>query len=209
VNNTHQVYDYSWNWSVLPSTNTWDDGVEGNYWSDYNCSDSGYDGIGDTPYFIDENNQDNYPLMGMFSSFKTSLGCDVYVVSNSTIEDFEFCESNNTIVMHVSNVTLNQTFGFVRICIPHALMNETCHVTMNGTEPYYINYSLADNGTHRWIYFAYQHSTLEIIIIPEFPSFLILPLLMTATLLAIIVFRRKHTLDNSAVHLSEMSNPSM
>jgi len=53
--------------------NTWDDGYPsgGNYWSDYNGSDlySGvyqnqtwYDWIGDTPYIIDENNQDNYPL---------------------------------------------------------------------------------------------------------------------------------------------------
>jgi parallel beta-helix repeat protein len=45
--------------------------------------------------------------------------------------------------------------------------------------------------------------------IPEFPSFLILPLFMVATLLAIIVYKRKYILDNSAVHLSEMSNPNM
>jgi parallel beta-helix repeat protein len=41
----------------------WDNGSEGNYWSDYNGTDSNGDGIGDTPYIIDENNQDNYPLM--------------------------------------------------------------------------------------------------------------------------------------------------
>jgi len=35
--------------------------------------------------------------------------------------------------------------------------------------------------------------TGEIITIPEFPSFLILPLFMTATLLAVIVYRRKHS----------------
>jgi len=171
--------------------NFFDDGLEGNYWSDYSGLDYDQDGIGDSPHVLRTNNQDNYPLMGMFSSFKTSLECDVYVVSNSTIEDFEFCEPNNTIVMHVSNVTLNQTFGFVRICIPHALMNETYHVTINGTEPYYINYSLADNGTHRWIYFSYQHSTQEVIVIPEFPSSLVLPLFMIATLLAGIVYKRK------------------
>ena len=54
--------------------NTWDDGYPsgGNYWSDYNGVDSytgpfqnvtGGDGIGDTPYTIDANNQDRYPLM--------------------------------------------------------------------------------------------------------------------------------------------------
>jgi parallel beta-helix repeat protein len=47
------------------STNTWDNGYEGNYWSDYAGTDSDGDGIGDTPYVIDSNNQDNYPLMNL------------------------------------------------------------------------------------------------------------------------------------------------
>jgi len=43
--------------------NTWDNGFEGNYWSDYNGTDSNQDGIGDTPYIIDANNSDHYPLV--------------------------------------------------------------------------------------------------------------------------------------------------
>jgi hypothetical protein len=45
------------------SVNFWDNVAVGNYWSDYNGTDNNGDGIGDTPYIIDENNQDNYPLM--------------------------------------------------------------------------------------------------------------------------------------------------
>jgi len=53
-----------------PSINTWDDGYPsgGNYWSDYISRYSEAQGLDDsgiwnTPYNIDENNQDNYPLM--------------------------------------------------------------------------------------------------------------------------------------------------
>ncbi|MDH7476814.1 MAG: NosD domain-containing protein [Candidatus Bathyarchaeota archaeon] len=48
--------------NIQNSTNIWDDGEEGNYWSDYNGPDADDDGIGDTPYIIDEKNQDMYPL---------------------------------------------------------------------------------------------------------------------------------------------------
>ncbi len=59
--------------------NIWDNGYVsgGNYWSDYNGTDShggpyqnetGYDWIGDSPYIIDQNNIDRYPLMTPFSS---------------------------------------------------------------------------------------------------------------------------------------------
>lgn len=48
-----------------PIPNSWDNGTIGNYWSAYIGTDSDGDGIGDTPYIIDENNQDNYPIIAM------------------------------------------------------------------------------------------------------------------------------------------------
>jgi len=45
------------------STNTWNNGTQGNYWSDYTGRDRNGDGIGDMRYMVNENNQDNYPLM--------------------------------------------------------------------------------------------------------------------------------------------------
>lgn len=105
------------------------------------------------------------------------------VISNSTINTFEYSALTHTINLFVSNSTSDQTFGFIRICIPHTLMNETYHVTINGTDPYYIDYTLADNGTHRWMYFVFDHSTLHIVIVPEFLWLIALPLFIGATLM--------------------------
>jgi len=59
VNNNLQVEILDENiyfWSM-------DNGTIGNYWSNYNGTDSNGDGIGDTPYLINKQNKDNYPLM--------------------------------------------------------------------------------------------------------------------------------------------------
>jgi parallel beta-helix repeat protein len=69
INNTRQVYDIVWEQPWYPqllSVNFWDNGTTGNYWSNYNGTDDNGDGIGDIPYVIDQNNQDNYPLMEEF-----------------------------------------------------------------------------------------------------------------------------------------------
>jgi parallel beta-helix repeat protein len=188
VNNKEQV-------TVLgESINCWNYSLEGNFWSNYVGVDLDNDGIGDTMHYIGSWNADNYPLMGMFHSFNTSLGKQVNIISNSTIESFTYFESNSTIIMHVSNMTTNQTYGFCRVRIPHALMSEPYNVTIDEAEPYYANYTLYDDEENMWIYFSYQHSILRIVIVPEFPSLIILPLFMIATLLSVIIYRRKHSM---------------
>jgi len=72
INNTDQVHNFSPNFA-----NTWDDGYPsgGNYWSDHNPPDTysgtyqnetGSDKMGDTPYVIDADNVDRYPLIYPF-----------------------------------------------------------------------------------------------------------------------------------------------
>jgi len=43
--------------------NTWDNGAQGNYWSNYTGIDTDSNGIGDTPHSVNSNNIDHYPLM--------------------------------------------------------------------------------------------------------------------------------------------------
>jgi parallel beta-helix repeat protein len=69
TNNTWQVHDLAWeDPEISTSTNAWDAGYPsgGNYWSDYTGQDSNGDGIGDSPYTIDADNTDWYPLMGTY-----------------------------------------------------------------------------------------------------------------------------------------------
>jgi parallel beta-helix repeat protein len=61
INNTSQVYS-------LYSANIWDNGSRGNYWSDYltkypNATQVDSSGVWNTPYVVDTNNTDHYPLM--------------------------------------------------------------------------------------------------------------------------------------------------
>jgi len=66
VNNTfyrNTIINNDKNVESSTSVNFWDNGKEGNYWGDYNGTDNNGDGIGDIPYIINENNQDNFPLM--------------------------------------------------------------------------------------------------------------------------------------------------
>jgi hypothetical protein len=69
VDNTEQINsestyygDYGSAVSIYPTGN-YDNGREGNYWSDYAGTDANNDGIGDSPYVVDAIRKDHYPLM--------------------------------------------------------------------------------------------------------------------------------------------------
>jgi parallel beta-helix repeat protein len=69
--------------------NAWDNGSEGNYWSDYltkypNATETDSVGVGNMPYVIGENNKDHYPLLNQVD-FSTPLHFPTPIVS-PTIE---------------------------------------------------------------------------------------------------------------------------
>jgi parallel beta-helix repeat protein len=186
--------------------NFWDDGLEGNFWNDYNGTDSDHDGIGDTPYPIEANNIDNYPLMGKFHSFDVSWvdsGYFVDLISNSTISDFEVGILSLEEYPYARFIGFfvageNDTVGFCRVLIPTALMDGTYRILVNGTEVP-SNLLPCSNSTHSYLYFNYTHSTQEVIIIPELPSLLILPLFTIATLLTVIIWRKNCVQPNQTL----------
>ena len=78
----------NWEQVVYSPQNVWDDGYPsgGNYWSDYTGVDlswgayqnkTGSDGIGDIPYWIAADNQDNYPLMSPYEYWNNPIPGDI------------------------------------------------------------------------------------------------------------------------------------
>jgi hypothetical protein len=64
----------------------------------------------------------------------------------------------------------------------------------NGQTPVlFLNDTLYDNGTHRWIYFTYRPSTHEILMVPEFPIFLVLTLFMITAAIATATCRKRRS----------------
>jgi len=177
--------------------NLWDDGYPsgGNYWDDYIGNDN--KGLGYPPYSVGEE-QDNYPLMGPMSLFDVGVWNseprEIHVISNSTVTDFQLEISKK--IIHFNVIGSDYTTGFCRVTIPNIVAQDlwqSSYIVLVNEQP--VDFTNFTNTENTYIYFTYQHSEREVIIVPEFPSFLILPLFMIAKLLAVIVHRKRNIIS--------------
>jgi len=199
IDNGNNVGDVAGSWWIqgsTPAVNIWDNGSEGNFWSNYNGTDQDSNGLGETPYIVDEKNQDHYPLMAPINIFDAGIWewiqYNVFVFSNSTISVFSFKPEDTMIQFNVIGET--GTTGFCNVTIPKGLLRAegtwTVLVDDNPIIPV-----VNEDASNTYLYFTYNHSTktVEIIgtyAIPEFPSWIILPLFLTATLVVIFYSKR-------------------
>ena len=118
----------------------------------------------------------------------------VRIISNSTVSDFYFSPNATPpfIEFKVGGLYGN---GVCQVAFPKELLwvDDGWSVTVNWLP---VDCTVTCDENYTYLNFAYQHSTNVVKIygthvIPEFPSFLIPPLFMIATLLAVIVYRRK------------------
>jgi len=152
------------------SVNFWNSGDEGNYWSDYYGKDSDNDGIGDTkPYIIDSSNQDDNPLMGLFSELNVALETETYsvtIICNSTISDltFEIGQETGNRLIRFNIGGEDGTVGFCRVTIPAGLMKYPSIVLAGSNEilPARLN---DPNETYVRLYFTYSHKSHTIAIV--------------------------------------------
>lgn len=159
-----------------PSANVWDDGVEGNFWSNYNGSDSysgpgqndpGSDGIGDTPFTVNADNQDRYPFMGAISFFDAGIwnavSYSINIASNSTsVSHFSLDRIERRLAF---NVTGETGFGFCRITLPNVvvqgLWRYDYRVLVDGVEPLWSRWT---DENSNYVYLTYAHSVHQIVI---------------------------------------------
>jgi hypothetical protein len=115
---------------------------------------------------------------------------NIEVVSNSAIIDFHIDVLQKIVSFNVSG--LKNTQGFCNVTLPNIiaqeLWNDNYTVLLDG-EPW--SFRNRTDTTNTYIYINYTHSEHEIVIVPEFPSAMILPIFMLFAMLAVVLARKR------------------
>ena len=166
-------------WSEYSNNTEWDNGLEGNYWKDYDGEDDDCDGIGDTPHLFTMVNQtishygtDNYPLMNPWKSQRIfepeepwydyieaegGLGRTLSTFSNSTVA----CLSFNRRLKQISLKVTSAYSGFLNITIPRNWLDSPFTVSVDKLEVGYL-YGPHPNYSSLYITYGPGTHTIEI-----------------------------------------------
>lgn len=170
IDNTEQIDSFL-------SLNAWDNGVEGNFWSNYNGTDfysgsdqneSRSDGIGDDPYLVDEANQDNYPLMRPARLYDAGTwdneAYTISVTSNSTVSQFNLSKADKRLSFMVDGAAT--AVGFSRVTIPNTIVQDLWsdgfRVSVDGEPPLRVNSWTFEE--FQSIYVTYLHQGQRVVI---------------------------------------------
>jgi hypothetical protein len=190
VGNLHQVAAVS---GFPYGLDSFDNDREGNYWSDYQGADADGDGIGDSPYVIDDNRSDRYPLMEPFD------------IANVTVELPEWASPPSVRLISPENTTytsgnviLNFTVNKQTTWIGYSLDGQE-NVTVTGNTTIagvslglhnltvYARDSLENMGNSNMVWFS---------VAEPFPTTLIVASVITVATVSVIVLvyfkKRKH-----------------
>jgi len=158
INNANQI--------PLPiGTNFWDNGREGNYWSDYIDADLNKDGIGDTHY----KGIDYYPLMEPWSVKKIftviRYGEEYYIttISNSTIAraSVDWNRESKTISFNITSGTAES----INLTISRDWLEGPFEVKLNGTQIEPSNLKISQDAKNSYFFFNYIPAKYMVVII--------------------------------------------
>jgi parallel beta-helix repeat protein len=142
----------------LNSSNSWDDGIEGNFWGYDGFVDSDRNGVADSPFVLGDGEKDNFPLMGEYTELSTIVNGRQYtvgIVSNSSVSDLRFIQTaENASALVIFRVSEVEGMIFCRVGVPRAMALAPFDVTIDNNEPSYQNI-VGSNGTHTWVYFSF------------------------------------------------------
>jgi parallel beta-helix repeat protein len=174
--------------------NDFDDGSEGNFWSDYTGLDMNEDGVGDSTHDVG-GEQDRYPLMGRFTEFEVQSNGKAFLVSmvsSSLITGFSSKRTGEgntrSIEFNVTSESENQ--GFCRMSFPTALLRGPYVVKTCDLSWYNITFSTlpSTNESCALLHFKYDNSvhSIEILGIDPNPSQPLEPYLALTLILVFI-----------------------
>ena len=162
----NNVIDNRWAQVVLYASpdNRWDNGCEGNYWSDYEGDDDNGDGIGDTPYIISNSPKgDSCPLMKPWSAWRVFQPPNwAYVETPESLKQNLSTFSNSTLgplylSRELHQISLKATSGysgFLNITIPRRWLDGPFEVEIDGEQ--IDNVDTIANANHSSLYITFS-----------------------------------------------------